>query len=106
VGIELHFNRFPGFGLSGLPSPLTDGVLGGLCQYRMPTPHLDRLDAAIGQNQRVNPNSSAQVHRARELRVLRYDAVNHFADGLGRFLLLLLGKRRIGSEDNCPKENQ
>jgi len=68
-----------GFARSGFPFPAADGLCGGLCQHGMSAFYIDRLDAAIGIDQRVDFYYSLKREIAGQRGIGRGGSIDEFA---------------------------
>jgi hypothetical protein len=93
IGIESNFDQFLGLCRSGLPSPLVNGLVGGLRQKRMTAKDVSGLDGAVWGHDGFDADDAFDAKAAGDLRIGR----NHFADYLAfRLGLILLRPGKTG----------
>ncbi len=86
IGIESNFDQFLALRRSGFPSPLVNGLVGGLRQKGMTAKDVGRLDGTVGCNHGFDADDALDAKAAGDLWIGR----NHFADYLAFGLVLIL----------------
>lgn len=106
VIMKVQHDNFGGLFGRGFPSPLYNGVLGGLRQHRAAAEHLSRFDLATGGDRGFHSNGALKVHLARKFRIEGRDLAYYFTLVSLRLVLRTGKTRRERRRDDQRQEKE